>query len=253
MADRATIQIILQKLWQLEKDSSLLHSPQFLSAVIKEIESLASSPHDEVKRLSQWSQHFHSKMDPQTLPYFIIPFERHLQREAVDPDFLPDEGDLESPQEETLPLVLVLDNIRSSFNSGSLLRTSECLRLEHVYFCGYTATPENQKTSKAAMGTANYQNWSHFTKVEDCIEELNQQGYHLIALETSPQALAWDSPLQCKTKTALILGNERYGVSPHILSLCHEIRRLPARGRKNSLNVANAGAIMMYEWYRQWK
>lgn len=252
MGNLKDIQDILRNLLELERNLQLKDF-SFLEDLKRSILNLDKSSEPDVKILAKFHVHLKPEMTAREISNIIVPFERFLNRNITDAEILvTSQDEVEKSSHPPLPLVVVLDHLRSAFNVGSILRTSECLKISHVHLCGYTATPENEKTLKAAMGVETWIPWSHHESTADCLKKLKQEGYHLIALETAAGAKAWDEPI-LKKPTALILGNERFGLESSLLSLCDEMRVLPQRGQKNSLNVANAAAIFMYEWYRQWK
>lgn len=215
-------------------------------------ESLACSEEFEVKKISELKKHIKKDMSPELLGFLLIPIERYLQKNIEDSDFLVARVDRTQPQSEKIPLVLVLNNLRSAFNVGSLLRSAECLNIQEVILCGYTPAPDNKKTARSTMGTEDLVTWRKESNLESSLKELHEKGFHIVGLETVDKALSWDKPYPQKP-CALLLGNERFGIEERHLKMCSEIRKLPTRGQKNSLNVAVAGATAMYEWYRQWK
>ena len=149
--------------------------------------------------------------------------------------------------------VVILDNLRSAFNVGSIFRTSECIlgSVASLVLTGYTATPEDAATRRSAMGMDQVVPWSWVQTVDEAIHDAKAQGLAVIALETvegSPMAHDFVFPKQC----ALLLGNERHGVDPRHIALCDATVQLPCRGVKNSLNVGNAFGICVYEMTRQW-
>ncbi|MNL17976.1 tRNA (guanosine(18)-2'-O)-methyltransferase [compost metagenome] len=153
---------------------------------------------------------------------------------------------------EKLPLVFVLDNIRSAFNVGSIFRTAECVGAERVILCGYTPTPAQAQVEKTAMGTQDYIDWEEGGKLFECLESLKENGYRIVALETTATAQDLYEPFE-REPTAFILGNERFGLDPEILKVIDETRIIPLRGRKNSLNVGVTAAVAGFEWMRQWQ
>ncbi|CAK0863153.1 unnamed protein product, partial [Prorocentrum cordatum] len=166
-----------------------------------------------------------------------------------------------------MPLTVVLDNLRSAFNVGSIFRTAECLRAEQLCLCGYTAAPEpgdadgrgqgraaggGGHTARAAMGADAHVPWSRHERAADAVAALRARGVPVFALETVEGAtplheLVFPSPC------ALLLGNERHGLEADLLGLCSAPVRIPCHGVKNSLNVAVAFAICAYEVARQWQ
>lgn len=163
---------------------------------------------------------------------------------------------LDLPQErQRLPLVFVLDNLRSAFNVGAIFRTAECLRVRKIFLCGYTATPQDNKgqTGRAAMGAEHYVPWEHRPKALQVLQDLRAEGMHVVALETVKDAVSvhrHDFP--AKPGVAVVLGNERHGLEADILAECSAVVRIPCHGVKNSLNVGIAASICGYEVSRQW-
>ncbi|MBX3041324.1 MAG: TrmH family RNA methyltransferase, partial [Bdellovibrionaceae bacterium] len=116
---------------------------------------------------------------------------------------------------------------------------------------GYTPTPDHTKTARSALGAEVFVPWTHHEKTADSLGHLRQMGYRLVAFETAEQALPLDHPFQ-PVPTALVFGNERFGLSADLLALCDEVRILPLEGVKNSLNAAVIAALAAYEWKKQW-
>ncbi len=224
-----------------------------LDQVKKQLAVLKTSEDPAVQRLSEIEKHLHAGMSLRHFVSFVIPLERILSKSIDDGDFLIAEKDGQKKSSaEPLPLVFVLDNIRSAFNVGSILRTAECLWIEKVYLCGYTATPEQDKVLRTALGTEKFIPWESATSTLTLLQDLSSQGYQVIALETAHAALPL-TQFFLQKPTALVVGNERFGLSPDILKVCHEIRRIPLRGQKNSLNVGVSLAVSGFEWLRQWQ
>ena len=149
------------------------------------------------------------------------------------------------------PLQLVLDNLRSAFNVGSIYRTADTARLAGILTCGYTAHPPHPKLEKTALGTLDYIRTEHFATTVTAVQSLRDQGIPVWALETTSHSktfttVAYPRPL------ALILGNEALGVSRDVLELADELVEIPMYGFKNSMNVAAAGAVVVFEILRQW-
>ena len=150
------------------------------------------------------------------------------------------------------PLHLVLDNLRSAFNVGSVFRTADAARLASVITCGYTAHPPHPKLDKTALGVLPYVATEHFAETVEAVAALRRRGITVWALETTSQSrLYCDAVYPCPL--AVVLGNEALGVSPEVLEQCDDYLEIPMHGFKNSLNVAAAGAIVAFEALRQWR
>lgn len=253
--DQKALSRIVELFHRLEKSRSREESftevsPE-LHELIHAIGELESSLDPLVQRLAEIKKHLLPPMTLKHFSAFSLPFERLLQRSVQDDDFLVLEGDATAAAApEKLPLVFVLDNIRSAFNVGSCLRTAECLGAEKVYLCGYTPSPEQDKVARTAMGTENFVAWQAVPETAALLRELRAKAYHLVALETAEKALSLYEdfpPVPC----AFIVGNERFGLAPELLALCDEVRKIPLRGQKNSLNVGVCLAVAGFEWSRQ--
>lgn len=183
----------------------------------------------------------------------VVPIERQHSRAIADGDFPVATEDRAEPRgAQVMPVVLVLDNVRSAFNLGSIWRLAECLGVSKLHLTGYTATPEQAKVSRAALGTEQLVAWEWHAHRDQCLERLRAEGYALYALETSPSAQRLETFTFPERKTALLLGNERYGFESDLLKSCDAVLEIPCWGRKNSLNVAVTAGIAVHELRRQW-
>ncbi|WP_413561387.1 RNA methyltransferase [Bdellovibrio sp. HCB209] len=251
--DKKSLEEIHKLFIELEKSSGdFSFDGVKLTDLKKKIAALNSSDNSDVSRLAGLEAHLNSKMTLKHFVSYAIPFERLLHRNLQDDDFLIVENDKSEKPEETLPLVFVLDNIRSAFNVGSIFRTAECLGAERICLCGYTPNPTQWKVEKTAMGTQEYMTWEEHPRLMDCLDSLKEDGYRLVALETAASASDLYESFD-KEPTAFILGNERFGLDPEILKVIDEVRVIPLRGRKNSLNVGVTAAVAGFEWTRQWR
>lgn len=147
------------------------------------------------------------------------------------------------------PLEILLDNIRSLYNVGSIFRTADGAGVQKLHLCGLTATPDNPKLAKTALGAARRMPWQYHLNGLDTAVALQKQGYHLWALEDTPTAEPlFESQIMSDGRAVLlIVGNENIGVDPAILQLCERTFSLPMLGLKDSLNVAVAFGIALYQ------
>lgn len=152
---------------------------------------------------------------------------------------------------ERFPLALVLVNLRSAFNVGSLVRTAECYGCAAVHVAGYTAGLDHPKVATVAMGCEQDMPWSQSSDPFALVQSLKAAGTTLVALETSPAATPIGE-FRFPFPAALIVGNERFGIEPDLLAQCEHIVRLPMFGKKNSLNVASATAITIHHARSEW-
>ena len=153
-----------------------------------------------------------------------------------------------------MPVALVLDNVRSALNVGSIFRTSDSFLVEQLVLCGITARPPHSEINKTALGATESVAWKYAAEVQTAIEELKREGYAIWAVEQ----VAGSTPLQRfevpqGTKLALVLGNEVEGVSDGVLGLCDGALEGPQFGSKHSLNVAVCAGIVVWEVFRKWK
>lgn len=155
------------------------------------------------------------------------------------------------PLDSRLPLRIVLDNLRSAFNVGSIFRTSEGAGVEWIHLCGITPYPPNPKLEKTARGACALVPWSHHVDTMEAIRSLRTQGFALAALELTDRSVDYRS-LPYPKHTAFILGHEVAGVTRPVLETADWVVEIPLRGRKNSLNVATTCGIVLFEILRQW-
>jgi 23S rRNA (guanosine2251-2'-O)-methyltransferase len=236
---------------ELERNWDSRTSKQ-ITELQKLIRTTSDFPTADLNRLCKWAEHLTQEMSLRHFVGILVPFERLAQRTLRDDEFVPVlTGDrITSAPRERLELVPVLENIRSAFNVGAIFRTSECWGVEKVILTGYSPDPSDEKTAKTAMGTDDVVKWERKTHTAEACAELKRQGYTIVALETvatAPELPGFRFPL----KTALLLGNERFGLDPDSLKLADQVCRIPVRGLKNSLNVGIAYGIATYEFYRQ--
>jgi 23S rRNA (guanosine2251-2'-O)-methyltransferase len=183
----------------------------------------------------------------------FVPIERQHGRLVQDADFLVRTTDKERPPARVrLPVALILDNIRSAFNVGSILRLADGLGFQKVYLCGYTARPDQDKVAKAALGAEDAIDWEWRPHAKDLLFDFQARGVPVYALETAEQATHLEAFLFPKQELALLFGNERYGLEPELLQHCAGTIEIPCQGVKNSLNVAVSAGMVGFELRRQW-
>jgi len=164
--------------------------------------------------------------------------------------------DLEMPFEQyaalpKFPVTLVLDNLRSAFNVGSIFRTADTARLQRIITCGYTAHPPHPRLDKTALGTVDYVDCVHAQSTREAVTDLQSQGVFVWALETTSESRCY-TQVSYPRPVALVLGNEALGVERDVLDQCDALLEVPVFGYKNSLNVACTAAVVVYEILRQW-
>jgi tRNA G18 (ribose-2'-O)-methylase SpoU len=144
---------------------------------------------------------------------------------------------------------VLLDNIRSAWNVGSILRSADGFAFGHAYLCGITPTPDNEGVAKTSLGAEDSVTWSYHKDAVKLINGLLSKGWRVWALEEHERALPIQEAFNTSTRQplVLILGSEVTGVDPGLLDLCDEIFYIPMRGKKRSFNVAMAFSIAAYQ------
>jgi len=153
-------------------------------------------------------------------------------------------------QLEKLPLICILDNIRSQHNIGSIFRTSDAFRIQELYLCGITATPPNREINKSALGATESVKWLYFDETLVAIDQLKKAGYKIIAIEQAIGSINLEDYIpDSSAKIALVFGNEVTGVSDEVMDMVDESIEIPQFGTKHSFNVSVTAAIVLYQFY----
>lgn len=173
-------------------------------------------------------------------------FHKSDLRDSDIPEVSVEKGDGKRLEQRKLPIYLILDNLRSSFNVGAIFRSAECFGISEICLCGYTPLPYSSKVQTTSMGTAELVKWKHFEKTEEAIDYFREKGCRIFAVETAEKASLL-SEVKFKDKSAFIMGNEALGISEDILALADEVVKIELMGWKNSLNVGVTTAIVCYE------
>ena len=153
---------------------------------------------------------------------------------------------------DRLPVTVLLDNIRSLYNVGSFFRTADAVRAQRILLAGITADPGDRRIAKTALGAEVSMPWDKVINPCETLESLRQQGYQLAAVETSVTAVDlfdWSPAFP----VCLVFGHEVEGIGRAILEQCDVHVRIPTLGRKQSLNVATAGGVVLYELLRKYR
>lgn len=153
---------------------------------------------------------------------------------------------------EKIPLVIVLDNIRSLNNIGSVFRTSDAFLIESILLCGITAVPPHAEIHKTALGAEFSVDWKYFEDTVDAVQFLKEKEYSVCAIEQAENSQMLDRiALDNTRKYAIVLGNEVKGVSQKVVDLCDSCIEIPQHGTKHSLNVSVAAGIVIWEFFQQ--
>lgn len=169
---------------------------------------------------------------------------------------LPEEMGRVTPEEfkkqAKLPLVVILDNVRSMNNVGSVFRTSDAFGVERLYLCGITATPPNKEITKTALGATESVDWVYEPDTAALVQRLKKEGWLVYAVEQVDDSEDFTKfSFEKDKKYALVLGNEVFGVDDAVLPFCDGAIEIPQVGVKHSLNVSVTGGIVIWEFFRQ--
>lgn len=154
----------------------------------------------------------------------------------------------EFKQAEKTPLIIVLDDVRSLHNIGSVFRTADAFLLEKIYLCGITATPPNKEIHKTALGATETVSWEHVHNVTDVVTALQQDGVTVYAVEQVQGAVfLQDFQPEAGRRYALVFGNEVKGVQQQAIDLCNGVIEIPQLGTKHSLNISVSAGVVVWD------
>ncbi len=157
---------------------------------------------------------------------------------------------------DKMPLIVVLDDVRSMYNVGSVFRTSDAFRVSAIYLCGITATPPHAEIHKTALGAEDSVEWCYFKSTEDAVVHLKSEGWKVFAVEQTEgstmlqnlNSLIEDNK---ESKYAIIMGNEVKGVKQNVVDMCDGCIEIPQFGTKHSLNVSTTAGIVIWDFYKK--
>ena len=153
---------------------------------------------------------------------------------------------------EKLPVVVVLDNVRSAQNVGSFFRTADAFGIERIELCGISSTPPNRELHKTALGSELSVAWNYTPTTLECVARLREEGYRIVAVEQIEGAVMLDKfVVERDVKYALIFGNEVDGVAHEVADIVDAAIEIPQVGTKHSLNVSVSAGVVMWELFRQ--
>ncbi len=153
-----------------------------------------------------------------------------------------------------IPLTVVLDNVRSMHNIGSVFRTADAFCLQSIALCGITATPPHNEIHKSALGAEFSVNWQYYPDAKTAVEQLKADGYLVVAVEQTEQSVALNQfEVDSSKKYAIVFGNEVFGVEQTTVDACEYSIEIPQFGTKHSLNVSVAAGIAIYYFFDKLK
>lgn len=155
---------------------------------------------------------------------------------------------------EKTPIVVVLDNIRSLNNIGSVFRTSDAFVIEKIILCGITATPPHRDIQKTALGATESVDWKYYEHIPDAILELKEKNYKIISIEQVNNSISLERfAVLPGEKYAVVFGNEIKGVQQEIINMSNYCIEIPQFGTKHSFNISVSAGIVLWELYRKIK
>ncbi len=155
----------------------------------------------------------------------------------------------EFKKSEKLPLIIILDNVRSLHNVGSVFRSSDAFRVESIYLCGITATPPQAEIHKTALGAEDTVDWKYYKKTQDAVIELKEEGVEVLAIEQVEGSIMLQNFVpQTNKKYAIVFGNEVKGVQQEVVDMCDNCIEIPQFGTKHSLNVSVTAGILIWDF-----
>lgn len=155
-------------------------------------------------------------------------------------------------QAPKIPVMVILDNVRSQSNIGSVFRTCDAFRIDTLFLCGISATPPSREIHKTALGATDSVKWEYYESTLDAVKTLKNKGYYIIGIEQADQGDFIQNFIpETNKKYALILGNEVHGIDDTVMQNCELCLEIPQSGTKHSLNVSVAAGIVLWEFFKQ--
>jgi tRNA G18 (ribose-2'-O)-methylase SpoU len=149
------------------------------------------------------------------------------------------------------PLVVVMDNIRSMHNVGSVFRTADAFLISGICLCGFTPQPPHRDIHKTALGATDSVDWLYYEHTVDAVLALKERGYKVLAIEQTEGSVLLNDYKHTNISTAFVFGNEVDGVADEVLQVCDGVIEIPQWGMKHSLNISVAAAVVLWEFVRK--
>jgi tRNA G18 (ribose-2'-O)-methylase SpoU len=149
------------------------------------------------------------------------------------------------------PIVVVLENVRSMHNVGSVFRTADAFLISGICLCGFTPQPPHRDIHKTALGATDSVDWLYYENTVDAVLALKERGYKVLAIEQTEGSIMLDAYVQDHSPTAFVFGNEVDGVSDEVIQVCDGVIEIPQWGMKHSLNISVAAAVVLWEFVRK--
>ena len=149
------------------------------------------------------------------------------------------------------PIIIIMDDIRSMHNVGSVFRTADAFAISNIYLCGYTPTPPHRDIHKTALGATETVSWKHFANTKEAVMAAREQGHKVFAIEQAHDSTALNHFNWQSEQIALVFGNEVNGVNEEVLSIVDGVIEIPQWGAKHSLNISVSAGVVLWELVRQ--
>ena len=154
----------------------------------------------------------------------------------------------EFKESKKMPLVVVLDDVRSMYNVGSVFRTSDAFRVAAIHLCGITAQPPHPEIHKTALGAEDREDWQYFPSAKESVRALQEQGFKVFAVEQAEGSTMLQNLSLAEGKYAIVMGNEVKGVNQEVVDMCDGCIEIPQFGTKHSLNVSTTAGMVIWEF-----
>lgn len=151
------------------------------------------------------------------------------------------------------PIIVILDNIRSLINIGSVFRTADAFKIEHIYLCGITARPPHREINKSALGATESVTWTYCKTTEEAVETCRKKGYEVLAIEQAENSEEPHNYRPKKSGVALVFGHEVDGVAQEIIDRSDAVIEIAQEGTKHSLNISVSAGIVLHEFHKKFK
>lgn len=153
---------------------------------------------------------------------------------------------------DKMPLVVVMDEVRSMYNVGAVFRTADAFRVAGIYLCGITAVPPHPEIHKTALGAEDTVEWRHFPTTREAVDSLRADGFTVLSVEQAEgSTMLQDMRIEKGRKYAIVMGNEVKGVKQEIVDICDSCLEIPQFGTKHSLNVSTTAGIVIWEFAKK--
>lgn len=149
------------------------------------------------------------------------------------------------------PITIVLDNVRSALNVGSVFRTADAFLIENIILCGITAQPPNKEIRKAALGATDSVQWEYTENTIEAISQLITKGYHIVGIEQAEKSISLNKFELPQKPIAIIMGNEVNGVAQEVIDNCNQVIEIPQFGTKHSLNISVTTGIVIWDLWKK--